>query len=356
MMLGEGLFVNVRFYSTITPLTLAIKFGHTQCTKMIFLARWHFQPEKTSEWVLLATRTALKVQSVDGLEMLIHASLEGLEALVDQKESPAYPCLSRWGSQEDFRQAIIREVVRNGNTSMLDTVLKTYTQYQSFISGPELQGPLLVAMNLGDIPAPRKLLKSGANVNKTAPGGTSPLMAAVGFEELGMVRLVLEFGVDFNKESNSDVLARAISMTHLEITLALLKAGGPLSSEVLGSAFGNRADWISDQLAQEGFVIRSDVTHKTSRQDHIRDHSEKLALTLLRLGGIARLPPVAIGDVRLLEALILEDYELLEKLLLQQEKEDGLKAEVRFVLETLRVQDGHAISMINAAFHNLNKR
>lgn len=111
------------------------------------------------------------------------------------------------------------------------------------------------AVKTGDIKELEYLLSLGLDVNQVNSEGLSPLMEAVGSNNILMVISLLDFGADVNfrvdgLEKGSSVVKTAIKYSDTEILKTLLEYGGDVSGGLNALAYINRQDEGADEIAR----------------------------------------------------------------------------------------------------------
>jgi len=118
---------------------------------------------------------------------------------------------------------------------------------------------LLAAAARNDFAAVEKILKEGANANAKDEGNYRPLIFAVNFGSIEIVRLLLEAGADPNvTNEGSTLLATAAMNGYARITALLLEAGARVderysneSTPLMNAVFMNHASTVETILKYE---------------------------------------------------------------------------------------------------------
>lgn len=118
---------------------------------------------------------------------------------------------------------------------------------------------LLAAAARNDFAAVEKLLKEGANANAKDEGNMQPLVFAVNFGSIEIVRLLLESGADPDiKIEGATVLATAAMNGYARIAALLLEAGarvderyGNESTPLMNAVFMNHASTVETILKHD---------------------------------------------------------------------------------------------------------
>lgn len=118
---------------------------------------------------------------------------------------------------------------------------------------------LLAAAARNDFAAVEKLLKEGANPNAKDEGNMQPLIFAVNFGSIEIVRLLLEAGADPNVSTEgSTMLATAAMNGYLRIAALLLEAGARVderyeneSTPLMNAVFMNHVSTVETILKHD---------------------------------------------------------------------------------------------------------
>ena len=136
------------------------------------------------------------------------------------------------------------------------------------------QSQLLAAVRTGKVDVATALVKKGIDVNFAR--GASPLLVAVGRQDLGLVKLLLSYGADVNffDEQQHTVLIMAIDSGNLELFKLIMAQEPDLNTQ--SRAIPLRTPLM--QAAENGEMEMARLLVEAGADIHIEDYYEDQAL------------------------------------------------------------------------------
>jgi ankyrin repeat protein len=243
LLIHAGANVNAANDLAVTPLALSCENGNTAMVDKLLQAGAY--PNAAVETGETALMTASRGGSLGAVEALLTRGAD-----VNAKEPSRGQTALMWAVAQQH-PAIVRALIEHGaDIHARSHVRHVYVNRGGRSNGEIEQGgftPLLFAARQGDINSAELLLAAGANVNETAPDGTSALVVAAHSGHGRFARFLLDKGADPNAaDAGYAALHAAVLRGDPDLVRALLAHGAnPNSRLTRGTAVTrNGKDWI----------------------------------------------------------------------------------------------------------------
>lgn len=239
LLLENGAEVNVFSRKEITPLQLATANGNKNVIKILIEAGAKIDAQdKAGKTALIH---GIDAKNIEAVRYLVELGAD--ITLADRKDKTPFYYANEMGLfqlvdilshgetyyVDELRNTTLHQACENGKTEMVKQILQKKDVYINETNSKH-ETPLLLAVKKENIVITQLLLEAGANPDICDSQGISPLLAAIGTENVHLVNELLNYNADFGRTgSGYQPLLWAVYSGRKDIVSLLLDRGANMN-------------------------------------------------------------------------------------------------------------------------------